>query len=461
MTRGSWWWVRVLAAPLPPPCWLRKDTPSVIEKRARPQASDPPIRRGVMFCLKPKSVEIMGKIGIHVPPDGFLDGMHTFQGSHVIVRDGEKQSIKLNDSSILVERHVFAFNIIKAIEKKELKNLTICFEASCTAIDMGSRIVKYTSSDGVEHEEPYDLLIGADGVNSIVRQALEAFDPTLKVRQMRSSSRYKTIRGLPRPDDAEELLELGSPGYFVMILTAPCRLGGKRINQLGLAVYQTEDGLFHLNVAGAVEDLEALEGNEREWVENHAPRLLSKSWKEELIKQLSAAPMNIGSPVTYCSSMIGPSVSIIGDAAHSTSPTHGVGANMAIQDGDELASALDACDGDVAQGLKMFERARLEEIHSIIRFEELTKYSRLEKPHRLGIALKSFLDAFHTKGHKLLPKLIPKPVNMRVVFGEITYPQARRIFEREARVVCSLGIAVAGIVSSAAWVYGRGMIRRN
>ncbi|GMH37677.1 hypothetical protein BSKO_05550 [Bryopsis sp. KO-2023] len=42
-------------------------------------------------------------------------------------------------------------------------------------------------------------------------------------------------------------------------LTTVGGVGGKRISQLGALVYQTQNGLFHENVAGAVEDLEALE----------------------------------------------------------------------------------------------------------------------------------------------------------------------------------------------------------
>lgn len=59
-------------------------------------------------------------------------------------------------------------------------------------------------------------------------------------------------------------------------------------------------------------------------------------------------------------------VSMVGDACHSMLPMLAQGGVMALEDGYVLARALEAAGGDIEQGLKRYERARLERTTKVV-----------------------------------------------------------------------------------------------
>jgi len=59
-------------------------------------------------------------------------------------------------------------------------------------------------------------------------------------------------------------------------------------------------------------------------------------------------------------------VSLLGDACHPTRPSLGQGAVMAIEDGVVLARALEACLGNVLEGLQRYQAARVERTSKIV-----------------------------------------------------------------------------------------------
>ena len=56
-------------------------------------------------------------------------------------------------------------------------------------------------SDGNVVKEDYDLLIAADGVNSIVRRKLQDYDGTYEVESFANTNAYAVIRDLSGLDD--------------------------------------------------------------------------------------------------------------------------------------------------------------------------------------------------------------------------------------------------------------------
>lgn len=63
-------------------------------------------------------------------------------------------------------------------------------------MDVDGRQVTFQEADGSRVSEAYDLLVGADGVGSAVRAALQQYYPGMTVVVTDSGREYKTYRNL-------------------------------------------------------------------------------------------------------------------------------------------------------------------------------------------------------------------------------------------------------------------------
>lgn len=68
--------------------------------------------------------------------------------------------------------------------------------AAAAGVDVDGHTVQFQTSDGSPVREQYDLLVGADGVGSAVRAALQQHYPDMSVVVTDSGREYKTYTGL-------------------------------------------------------------------------------------------------------------------------------------------------------------------------------------------------------------------------------------------------------------------------
>lgn len=97
----------------------------------------------------------------------------------------------------------------------------------------------------------------------------------------------------------------------------------------------------------------------------------AQSWYEPIIKQLQENPESVVGSIRSCSSMIGPSIALIGDAAHTFSPAYGVGANMAIAGAFELCKALESNTQGMCAALQQYNAERQKEAYAIHQLEKV------------------------------------------------------------------------------------------
>ena len=76
---------------------------------------------------------------------------------------------------------------------------------SIKGVDFDAQTAKFVNGEGKEVSKRYDLLIAADGSNSVVRDELQKADPEFKVRQIVAARTYKSIRSLPYPPEKSAL----------------------------------------------------------------------------------------------------------------------------------------------------------------------------------------------------------------------------------------------------------------
>ena len=193
----------------------------------------------------------------------------------------------------------------------------------------------------------YDLVIGADGLHSSVRQ-----------------------RFFP---DAGEPVYTGAMSFRTMLEGAPGHwLSGLHFAQGGMGSVTTllPDGLFYLAVG---------HGMERRRVEPDEARGLVRQVLQRYVDQSSTMFAEVAERIDDTAEpIVAPyewiwvdqpwhrgNVVLVGDAIHATTPNIGAAGGMAIEDGVVLAQELERA-GDLESGLRAYEERRLERTKLVV-----------------------------------------------------------------------------------------------
>jgi salicylate hydroxylase len=184
-----------------------------------------------------------------------------------------------------------------------------------------------------------DVLVGADGIGSVVRRALAG-------RSERVRSRMSALRGSAPLDrlpavPADTMLVWAGPDARLLCYPVAA---GRRLTVVGVVPSQESDldswsaPATHAELAAAfagwdpaVQEIVGAVTDVRRWV---------LSDREPLPRWGTGR------------------VTLLGDAAHPMLPHHGQGANQAIEDAAALAACLAGTPGAVERGLRRYERVR-------------------------------------------------------------------------------------------------------
>jgi salicylate hydroxylase len=210
--------------------------------------------------------------------------------------------------------------------------------ARCVGVDSDGGVAVARFQDGSEVEA--DVVIGADGIHSVVRESL--FGPgaprfTGKICY-RSVVPVDAVPGEPPP--AENVQWLGPHGTIVLY---PVR----RDELINVVCHYDDEGYRHESWVTECERDEVLERY--------------RGWHESLLRVFSAGEvwykwaLYDRDPIPEWTRG---RVTVLGDAAHSMLPYLGQGACQAIEDGCVLASAVAAEPDDPVAALRRYERSR-------------------------------------------------------------------------------------------------------
>ncbi len=231
-----------------------------------------------------------------------------------------------------------------------------------TGYDVGGKGVRVHFADGREAEA--DVLVGADGVNSVVRrQYLPAAEP--------ADTGGRCVYGkTPLRPAALELLPAALDAGFTAVIgrglgmaTGLVRFRNRPDQIAGVRLSAAEDylmwGLTGDRGQFGVPDERLLTMSPAEL---HAlSASLIRGWHPDLRALHAMADIEETFAVRIRTSPVIPAwqpsrVTVLGDAVHAMSPAGGSGANTALQDAAQLCSALTtAADGDITTAIGHYE----------------------------------------------------------------------------------------------------------
>jgi kynurenine 3-monooxygenase len=296
---------------------------------------------GLETALKACSVELKGTV------------IHSARGSQQVVRRKKPLTV-LNRNELMV---ILLEQLIKKFDDNRLK---IHFNCQCTQVDFVNKQAQFQNKDNL-FKVDYDLLVGADGVNSMVREQMLSGDESFTCEQTIYQNQYKSLF-LPAPEeDYKNKFQVGefhtwriSDGTSVLLLyQADGSMTG--------VIYFPSNSNKIANLSSTQEVMQ--------FFASEFPQVAPLMPKEEA-EAFALRPVSSIKTIRCNHYHYGDSVLIIGDAAHAVSPSLGQGCNAALEDVVILDNLLNEYSDDIATVLEQFSRRRKDDAHAIAEMSE-------------------------------------------------------------------------------------------
>lgn len=326
---------------------------------------------------------------------------------------------------VLLTAHRNQLNSVLISLAEKHKNITISFNTECLAINRLKKKL-YFEKDGKQlFTSRYDLLVGADGVNSTVRSELQSGQPSELIQQHEDWG-YKEVH---IPKEVAEKLALRPNATH----TWP------RNNSLLLAFPNPDKTLnlmFNLPLKGH-ESFESLDSEQKisQFITTNFPNLMV------LLPYITDAIMNkptghfvtiLTKPWYYHDSMV-----LIGDAAHGVTPFYGQGVSAAFDDGIVLSELIDANEHNLEKAFYAYQHTRKENTDVLA---YLSKENFLELRDRSRSSYHLLKAKVNTLLHQVAPTLWLPPLYYLVAHDSVPYKEAFEMHRRQEKIAKGTGI---------------------
>lgn len=255
---------------------------------------------------------------------------------------------------------------MEELEKRAKGNLNIIFNAHCNQIDFKQHQVKLTIGGEDFVEQSYDLLVGADGVHSVVRNALMK-QPKFDFQQRYFDSVWKVMHVSRPVEMPANALHIFRKLYPVKGLkTPPTRLSVAAIpevnDKLCILMFWNSDPQM---TAGNPPNINTPDDLQKMVSQTWLPNLGIKISQEQAEEYFHQRPSSIVE--TKCNryhDLPGKAV-IIGDAAHAMSSYLGQGCQAAFGDVIALDRLLQEEGDNLSIVLPKYSEQQVKEGHAI------------------------------------------------------------------------------------------------
>lgn len=286
--------------------------------------------------------------------------------------------------TLMIPRNKLVQGLVDVANSTYGDRFKIKYNTKCTSIDIKAKVAYF--SDGTSL--PYDLLIGADGANSEIRNAL-ATQSNVKVEENILPGQYKVmLQPLPATLEPEaihamECTSKDRSNIGLFIIPAPnnniCALVNWR-NSSNIPNAFIQENTDPSNIA-YIQDL----------IEKDFP--LFGRPTEQAVLQLQEQKPSVALTIK-CDNYADKNVCILGDAAHSTGGTLGQGCNSALLDVVELDKVLEDTNDNISEALTKFSMRQQPEGSALLTLLSLPPKNAWGIPYNLIQLIKGFLSKF-------------------------------------------------------------------
>lgn len=379
----------------------------VYEKRPNPLTTEAESGRSINLALSYRGIKTLEMAGVAekvmeltIPMEGRM--LHEPNGQTILQPYG-KAGQQINSVS---RSGLTALLIEEAMTEYEVN---FFFNMQCDGIDPDGNVIKFTNTNsGEKLHESFQLLIGADGAFSAVRNAMQKFmDMDFSLDTLEHS--YKELHIHPGPNGGHQLYKNALhiwPRKQFMLIALP-NLDGSFTVTLFLA----SEGDISFQYLKDKETVEA-------FFTEYFPDALSLI--PDLVDQFSKNPTSFLGTIRCSPWIYQDKIMLIGDAAHAIVPFYGQGMNAGFEDCRILIELIRENQNlDWKNILNRFQEERKENTDAIA---ELALRNFLEM--RDDVADEKFLlrKKIEAGIHKRFPDYLP--LYTMVTFSDLSYKEA-------------------------------------
>lgn len=278
-------------------------------------------------------------------------------------KNGKTQLLGRRKPLLTLNRTQLVITLLKTLtEQYNSDRLNIHFDHQCKEVDFETKTVtfeKTVANSPVEVTVDYDLLVGADGARSQVReQFLSTKDFELEQKYIPSA--YKSIF------IASEGVTSLKPGY-IHTWRASNGISAILLHDINGLIAGTVNFPYKNNTIANLSTKEEVSQFFADYFPEIA-QLLPESEAEAFLNRPISTILKIRCNRYHH----GESVLLIGDAAHATSPSLGQGCNASFEDVAFFDQLLDEYSDNIAEAIAQFTLRRKPDTHALV---ELSDYA--------------------------------------------------------------------------------------
>jgi kynurenine 3-monooxygenase len=334
----------------------------------------------------------------------------TCQGTVLHQQEGKPRQIKRDKPILGIERNRLVGILLEHLTQEYGEDqVRVHMGCECVGMDSTAKTVMLQPEAGEAFQVNYEVLIGADGAKSRLRDALQS-QGHLHCEQSYIREAYKSLfldrcnpeKGIELEPDQIHGLNMGN-NRRVLCVPQP----GNQLN--GTIIFDADN-----NPLADCSTKEEILG----FFKENAP-VFGELMSEEEAEALLNRPVSRVTTVRCDAFHGGDNVLILGDAAHAVSPSLGQGCNAALEDVLILDQILDQYNDDWAQVLPEFTKQRLPDAHAL---RELSDYSfpRYSKLLRFEFLFRSIVSRWL---HRLFPNLFHRFIFDLALQTDMPYSQ--------------------------------------